>query len=156
MLTPQTVMDRLEALIREAFPGEDVHQNLVPSGFSRPCTLIEMVECNGLATFSTGGIEMRVKLRLTTFVPVDEFRHSHMAALHGRQMRLLALLLPGYIRVEDRAVKVVDPVKLGGGFDFDTVDVLLAFHLSRKDFETIAQVPIMEHLQLETEVTTYE
>ena len=156
MLTPQKIMDQLEELIRAEFPGEDVHQDLVPSGFTRPCTLVELTGCDGLLTVSTGGVEMRPRFTITTFVEVDEYHHSHLAKLHERQMRLVALLIPGFIRVDGRAAKVVDPAKLGGGFDFDTVEVTLAYHLSRRDFIPTAQVPLMEHLQLETEVRTYE
>lgn len=154
MLTPNDIADRLEELIRKQFPGEDVHRDLCPQGFSRPCSLIVLGKCPGNIHFGTGILELRPLITMTTFVEVDEYHHSHLRELHRRQMLLTGLLLPGYLQVGDRAPKVLEAA-LDGGFDYDTVAVTFSYTLSRSDFTTIAQRPPMEQLHLRTEATTY-
>lgn len=156
MLTPQDIMERLKEMVEEAFPGEAVYLDLVTSESQRPSTLIALEEYEGEVHFSTGGVELRPVITMTTFVEVDEYHHSHLAELHRRQARLVGLLLSGYIRIGDRAPKIAKPIKLGGGYDYDTVTVTFGYTLSRKDFLAQAQVPLMERLQIREEVRTYE
>ena len=160
MITPNDILDELKELVREKFPGEEVYLNLAPTDFKRPSTLIELEGCKGSVGYGCSVIELRPVVRLTTFVPVDEYHHSHLKALHLRQMALLGLFLPGYIRVGDRAVKVAmeeaeDRIVLDGGWDFDTVTVPLVYTLDRSDFEEIRQLPLMEELHTRLEVKTY-
>ena len=94
---------------------------------------------------------------LTTFVEVDEYHHSHLRALHRRQMVLTGLFMPGYIRVKDpadpkgkgRAPKVTG-LKLAGGYDYDTVTVTFSLTLSRADFMEAETAPMMEHFNFNT------
>ena len=155
MLTPNDIADRLEELIREKFPGEDVYRELVPSGYERPSNLV--VYDGGSVDIGHGcrSVELRLQYTMTTFVVVDEYHHSHLAALHLRQMALAGLLLPGFIKVKDRAPKVGE-VKLEGGYDYDTVTVTFHVTLDRGEFEQITQSSEMLDLHLRTEVRTYE
>lgn len=162
ILTPNDILDQLKKLVQEKFPGEDVHLNLCPQGFSRPCTLIELDGCPGSVGYGCQTVELRPTVRLTTFVEVDEYHHSHLAELHLRQMVLLGLFLPGYIKVKDRAVKVApgdqsdELIRLEGGLDFDTVTVPLTYTLDRSEFENIStQPPMMGELHIRQEVATY-
>lgn len=155
MVTPNDIADRLEELVGEEFPGEPVYRELVPSDFQRPGTLIVQEKAEGSADFGCNLIEMTAAFTLTTYVPVDEYHHSHLAELHNRQMRLVKLLLPGYIRVGDRAPKVRGKVTMAGGYDYDTVTVTFAWTLDRGDFMNIPQQPLMEQLHLNEEVRTY-
>lgn len=155
MITPNDIADRLEALIREKFPGEEVYRELCPQGFARPCSLIVLDGCTGVVGYGTQIVEFRPTFTMTTFVTVDEYHHSHLAELHRRQMILTGLLLPGYIRVGDRAPKVADDIQMTGGYDYDTVTVTFSYTLSRQDFEEIEQKPDMLELHLRTEVNTY-
>lgn len=155
MLTPNDIADRLDELIREKFPGETVYRELVPQGFERPSNLIEQDACKGVVAYGTQIVELRPVFTLTTFVEVDEYHHSHLAELHRRRMILTGLLLPGYIKVGDRAPKVADDIQLAGGFDYDTVTVTFSYTLSRQDFDEIEQKPDMLDLHLRTEVKTY-
>lgn len=155
MLTPNDIGDRLEELIRKKFPGEDVHRELTPQGFTRPCNLIVLDGSSGVVPYGTQIVEIRPTFTITTFVTVDEYHHSHLAELHRRQMILTGLLLPGYIKVGDRAPKVADDIQLAGELDYDTVTVTFSYTLSRQDFEEIEQKPDMLELHLRTEVNTY-
>lgn len=150
MLTPNDIADRLEALARERFPGEEVHRELTPQGFTRPCTLIVQDACKGDVSFGTGTVELRPTFTLTTYVETDEYHHSHLPELHRRQMALVGLLLPGYVRVGDRAPKV-SAITMDGGYDFDTVTVTFAYTLDRKDFTDTPRPARMERLHLNEE-----
>ena len=160
-VTPNDILERLKELVQDKFPGEDVHLNLCPERFTRPCTLIEQTGCTGNVGFGCQTVELRPTVRLTTFVEVDEYHHSHLADLHLRQMILLGLFLPGFIKVKDRAVKVGlgdqadELIQLDGGWDYDTVTVPLVYTLDRGDFEDIPQLPDMGELHIRQEVTTY-
>ncbi|HIT31681.1 MAG TPA: hypothetical protein IAC25_02440 [Candidatus Enterenecus stercoripullorum] len=154
MITPNDIMDRIAELVAEKFPGEDIHRELCPQGFTRPCTLIVQDECNCNVGFGPDIVELTPVFTLTTFVQVDEYHHSHLAGMHQRQMALAGLFLPGYLKVGDRAPKVTG-LKMAGGYDYDTVTVTFSLTLSRSDFEIIEQRPVMEQLHLRQEATTY-
>lgn len=161
MVTLNDILEQLKKLVREKFPGEDVHLNLCPQGFTRPCTLIELDGCTGNVGHGCQSVELRPTVRLTTFVEVDEYHRSHLVALHLRQMTLLGLFLPGCIRVKDRAVKVGqggredELIQLDGGWDYDTVTVPLVYTLDRADFEDIQQQPMAGELHIRQEVKTH-
>lgn len=159
MLTPNDIMTNLERLVRKKFPEEDVYTNLCPSGFQRPSTLIQLSEWESLVAYGCGIVELRPTVTLTTFVVADDYHHSHLQTIHLRQMTLLGLFLPGYIRVGDRAVKVAsgngqeNRITMGGGWDFGTVP--FTYTLDRGEFETIPQPPAMGELHVRQEVHTY-
>lgn len=154
MLTPNDIADQLERLVAEKFPGETVYRELAPQGFTRPSTLIVQEPWKADAGYGTNMIALHPVYTLTTFVEVDEYYNSHLAVLHQRQMVLLGLFLPGCIRVGGRAPKI-EQLELAGGYDYDTVTVTFALTLSRRDFEEIEQLPMMEQMHLRTEVKTY-
>ena len=91
MLIPTDIADRLEELVREKFPGEDVHRELCPQGFQRPCTLIVQEAFEGDVEYGSNLVELRPVFTLTTFVEVDDYHHSHLRPLHrarsGRKRR---------------------------------------------------------------------
>lgn len=157
MITPNDIMDALEALVEEKFPGEALYRNLAPQGFERPSNLLVLDQCEGELGFSPGVVELRPQFTLTTFVPVDEYHHSHLAELHRRQMVLTGMFLPGYIRVKDpadpkgkgRAPKVT-ALKLAGGYDYDTVTVTFSLTLNRADFLAAESAPMMEYFDFNT------
>ena len=154
MLTPNDIADRLDELVKEAFPGEEVHRELVPQGFRRPCNLIVQEPWKSEPGFGTGVIMLHPVYTLTTFVEVDEYYHTHLATMHLRQLKLLGLLLPGYVKVGDRAPKV-ESIEMAGGYDYDTVTVTFGYTLDRQNFEKIKQWPNMEQLHMRMEVRTY-
>ena len=154
ILAPADIGDKLEELIHGLFPGETTYRELVESDFDRPSNLIVQEECKGIVGYGCNNVELQPVFTVTTYVPVDEYHNSHLNALHERQMRLLGLLMPGYIRVKDRAAKVIG-VDLGGGYDFDTVTVKFSYVLDRNDFIEIEQRPLMQTLHTNEEVTTH-
>lgn len=157
MVTPNDILDALEALVGEKFPGEPVYRDRTPSDFRRPSNLIVLEPYEGDANFGTGVVELRPVFTLTTFVEVDKYHHSHLAELHRRQMVLTGLFMPGYIRVADPAdpkgkgrAPHVTELKLAGGYDYDTVTVTFSLTLSRADFMEAETAPMMEHFNFNT------
>ena len=157
MVTPNDILDALEALVGEKFPGEPVYRDRTPSDFRRPSNLIVLEPYEGDANFGTGVVELRPVFTLTTFVEVDKYHHSHLAELHRRQMVLTGLFMPGYIRVADSAdpkgkgrAPHVTELKLAGGYDYDTVTVTFSLTLSRADFMEAETAPMMEHFNFNT------
>ena len=157
MVTPNDILDALEALVGEKFPGEPVYRDRTPSDFRRPSNLIVLEPYEGDANFGTGVVELRPVFTLTTFVEVDKYHHSHLAELHRRQMVLTGLFMPGYIRVADPAdpkgkgrAPHVTELKLAGGYDYDTVTVTFSLTLSRADFLEAETAPMMEHFNFNT------
>lgn len=144
MTSPQQIADRLEELLLEKFPGEPVYRELVPTDFSRPSNLIVQNVCKGNVGYGCTVVELRPKFTINTYVPVDEYHHSHLETLHHRQMAIVGLLILGYIKVGDRAVKVSE-VLLDGGYDYDTVTVTFTVTIDRNEFiETPQQAPIAQ------------
>ena len=70
-------------------------------------------------------------------------------------MLLVGLFLPGYVRVKDRAPRVLDEGKLANGLDFASVTVPLGYTLSRDEFMELQRLPGMGTLHIRQEVTTH-
>ena len=154
-LIPNDIADKLEAMISAEFPGEKVYRELVPSDFVRPSTLIVQEPSEIQVDLGCSIVEVRAIFTIITYVETDEYAHSHLTDLHLRQMRLVKLFLPGFIKVGDRAPKVRGAIKTGGGYDYDTLTVTLAYTLNRSEFLEIPQLPTADQLHLNEEVTTY-
>ena len=154
LLMPNDIGNALEALLMEKFPGEEVHRELAPTGFSRPANLVVQDKVEGNADFGCGVVHLSATFTITTFVAVDEYHHSHLAALHLRQMAIAGLLMPGFIKVGNRFPKV-EGFTLAGGYDYDTVTVTVSYTLDRADFMTLPQYELMGDLHMNEEVRTY-
>lgn len=151
MLTPNEIADRLEALTAEIFPGEKIYRELLPNGFERPCNLIVLDDCEVDVGLGVSAVGLIPSFTVSTFVPVDEYHHSHLAAMHMRQTALAGLFIPGYIRVGDRAPHV-EKLVLDGGYDYDTVTVSFRYAVDREEFLNTAQRPLIGTLKMNEEV----
>ena len=58
-------------------------------------------------------------------------------------MLLTAILMPGFIKVKDRAPKVAR-LELEGGEDFASVKVTFSYAVSREEFLELEEAPAME------------
>ena len=155
MITNNDIKDAIAALVEKAFPGELVYRDFVPSDFKRPSTLVELVEGKYFPNFSCGSVEIRPKFALTTYVTVDPYHQQDTDELTRRQMTLLGLFLPGYIRVGDRAPHVLDEGEMENGLDFAAITVTLSYILDRNEFMELQQAEDMAALHIRQEVTTY-
>ena len=108
MITNNDIADAIAALVQEKFPGEPLYRDYTPEGFQRPSNLVEISGGKFYPNFGCGTVEVRPKITLTTFTKVDPYYQQDDQELTRRQMILLGLFLPGYVRVNDRAPHVLD------------------------------------------------
>lgn len=155
MITNNDIADAIERLVREKFPGEPVYRNYTPADFNRPSTLLELSGGKFYPNFSCGVVEIRPQFTLTTFCAVDPYHQQDNPELDRRQMVLLGLFLPGYIKVGDRAPRVLDEGKLENGLDYAAVTVTLSYTINRDEFMDLPQYEPMTHLHIRTEVTSH-
>jgi len=155
MITNNDIADAIAALVEEAFPGEKLYRDFVPTGFERPSNLLQLLDGKAYPNFSCGSVELRPRFMLSTFVPVDAYDHGDAMDLCRRQMILMGLFLPGYIKVKDRAPHVLDKMEFENDLDAASVIVPFSYTLSRQEFMEIQQQPDMGQLHLKQEVTTY-
>lgn len=155
MITNNDIADAIVALVEQAFPGEPVYRGYTPADYQRPSNLVEISDGKMFPHFSCGMVEIRPQFTLSTFVPTDPYHQCGTQELTRRQMTLMGLFLPGYIKVKDRAPHVLDEGEMGNGLDFASLTVTLSYHLSRQEFMEIQQLPEMLELHLRQEVNTY-
>ena len=70
-------------------------------------------------------------------------------------MTLLGLLLPGYVKVKDRAPHVLDEGEMENGLDFAAITVTLSYILDRSEFMELRQAEDMATLHIRQEVITH-
>lgn len=155
VITNNDISDAIAALVEQAFPGEPVYRDYTPADFQRPSNLVELSGGKFYPNFSCGSVEIRPIFTLTTFVKVDPYHQQDDLELTRRQMLLLGLFLPGYVKVRDRAPHVLDEGELNNGLDFAGITVTLSYVLDRQEFMEIQQLPDMGGLQIRQEVNTY-
>lgn len=155
MITNNDIADAIAGLVEKAFPGEPVYRDYTPTGFQRPSNLVEISGGKFYPNFGCGQVEIQPQFTLTTFVEVDPYHQQNDMELGRRQMKLLGLFLPGYIKVKDRAPHVLDEGKMGNGLDFAALTVTLSYTLDRQEFMDLQQLPDMLELHLRQEVNTY-
>lgn len=155
MITNNDIKNAVAALVEKAFPGEKLYRDFTPSGFERPSNLVEISGGKVCPNFSCGSVELRPKITLTTFVEVDPYHQQNDDELTRRQMALLGLFLPGYVRVGDRAPHVLDEGEMENGLDFAAITVTLSYILDRSEFMELQQAEDMAELHIRQEVTTH-
>lgn len=155
MITNNDIADAVAALVAEKFPGEPVYRDYTPTGFQRPSNLVEISGGKLYPNFGCGTVELRPQITLTTFTEVDPYHQQDDQELTRRQMTLLGLFLPGYVKVKDRAPHVLDEGEMENGLDFAAVTVTLSYTLGRQEFMEIQQAPDMGTLHIRQEVTTH-
>lgn len=154
MITNNDIADAIAALVEKAFPGELLYRDYTPSGFQRPSNLLEITGGKFYPNASCGSVELRPQFTLTTFTKVDSYHQQDDQELTRRQMILLGLFLPGYVKVKDRAPHVLDEGEMENGLDFAALTVTLSYTLSRQEFMELQQLPDMGTLHIRQEVTT--
>ena len=155
MITNNDILDAIAALVEKAFPGEPVYRDFTPADFQRPSNLVELSGGTFFPNLTCGAVELRPQVTLTTFTKTDPYHQQDTSELTRRQMLLLGLFLPGYVKVKDRAPHVLDEGKLANGLDFAAVTVTFSYVLGREEFMELQRLPDMGTLYIRQEVTTY-
>lgn len=154
MITNNDIADAIAALVEKAFPGEPLYRDYTPTGFQRPSNLLELSGGKFFPNAACGSVEIRPQFTLTTFVETDPYHQQENPELTRRQMILLGLFLPGYVKVKDRAPHVLDEGELENGLDYAAVTATLSYTLSREEFMELQRAEDMGTLHIRQEVTT--
>ena len=88
-------------------------------------------------------VEFSPVIELVTFPERDAHALSSQREVNRRQMLLTAILMPGFIKVGDRAPKVAN-LALEGGTDFASVTATFSYAVSREEFLELENAPVME------------
>lgn len=150
MITLNDIITAAKKAILKKYPGETVYTNAVPSGFQRPSFYIEATGLT-LTPDSCGAVRITAKIHIACFENVDAYHNSQIESLNIRQMAVMGLFAPLYLRVGDRAL---DVVKIEGGADWQDcadVTVTLAWEEDITEFEQIAQLPTAETVAIRLE-----
>lgn len=155
MITNNDIADAIAALVEKAFPGEPVYRDYAPTGFQRPSNLVEITGGKFYPNASCGAVELRPRVTLTTFVEVDSYHQPKQGQdLTARQMRLMGLFFPGFIKVKDRAPHVLDEGEMENGLDYAAITVPLSYVLDRNEFMELQRAEDMGTLHIRQEVVT--
>lgn len=144
-LGKREIMNAVAAALYEHWPDWDIHRNLCPSGFKRPCFLLEAPRVSRRdATCDL--IEETVYLTVTCYAALDAVGHSDVDALAQLQTDVIDLFRAGFLRVADRAVKFEASE---GGMDFEQSWVDLQTSYFERRGEEIA-LPLMREIHNKT------
>ena len=132
-----------------------MYRDFTPADFQRPSNLVELSGGTFFPNLTCGAVELRPQVTLTTFTKTDPYHQQDTSELTRRQMLLMGLFLPGYVKVKDRAPHVLDEGKLANGLDFAAVTVTFSYVLGREEFMELQRLPDMGTLYIRQEVTTY-
>jgi len=122
-----------------------VYVNLLPKGYDRPSTLIEMQSVERAdANIST--VAVKASFVVTCYVEVDGHYQSDVDRLMERQDKVMSLFSCGYLQVGDRFLEVRAET---GGMDFtESVELELDYFDDRyggaDDGESL---PLMETIE---------
>lgn len=152
MVTQNDVVAAVSAALTERFPGDTVYTNLVPSRFDRPSFLVESTDI-AMTASTVSTVTLQLTVRVVCFVAVDEYHNSQLEVLNVRQLKVLGIFAPLYLRVGDRALKVQQLGGSPGGRDWIDVTVVLAWDVSITELAEIVEPPIgmMEEINLNME-----
>ena len=151
-ITPQKIGTAIAQALEETFPGETVYHDIVRRDFARPSSLVELDPLSmGMAA-----VGLRYHYKLTTFTKVDEVHDSHLPELTARALALLAIFGRGYLKVEDRALKVQSATAATGGYDAAEVSVVLTLTVDRGEFTPGEMLDIMRALNTRFETKEEE
>lgn len=153
MVTQADIVAAVKSAIEKKYPAEIVYENIVPNRFERPSFFVESTGIS-LTASTTETVTFRSSVRVTCFENVDEYHNSQLASLGIRQLAVMGLFAPLYIRVGSRALDVVKLTGTPGGADWTDVTVELEWDEDIAAFQDIKELPTMENLSMKLEGTT--
>ncbi len=116
------IMDRL----RERWPEERYYSDYAPQNFERPAFLVEVGK---VAQEEAGGYDTRFTMegKITIFLPVDPYHHSHVPSLCDREAEVMSLFGRGYFPAGRRNPHV-DRITADHGYDYAEVILSISFN----------------------------
>jgi hypothetical protein len=145
MVKPNDIILAINKLIVERYPKDTVYVNLLPEGFGRPSTLIELVEV-GRADANRSTLSVTVGIDITCFVKVDGHYQSDVEKLLGRQNEVMDLFACGYLEVAGRSL-TVSAVEGDMTFLSSSVGLVFDYFDERPEPAGTEEAPLMETVE---------
>ena len=144
------IIEEINKIIEEKFPDDTVYINLQPKDFTRPCTVIELVDVERTDA-SRNTISVVASFAITCFTEIDGHYRSDLERLVERQHEIIDLFACGYLKVGDRCLHL--SAGTGGAESaFSYIDIRLEYF---DDRPTISEeYPIAESVA--TKIRTEE
>lgn len=147
IITTTQMMGAIEEVLQATFPGEPVYENLTPRDFARPSNMVELTKLDLDALGQgLGAVTLRYHWKITTFCQVDEVHDSHFPTLDLRCMTLLGAFAGGFLRVGDRAPKLISCTADTSMYDCAEVRLAFGLTMDRSEFCPREILPLMEDL----------
>ena len=149
-MTIQMLMDAVKARIQKRWPMEKVYTNYLPKDFNRPSFALELQK-EETADINIALVQRTATMLLTGYVETDAYGDSARERLNQRMEAACGLFAQGYLRVDDRAIRV-RTVRGTGAPDFMEVTLIFTWMDARPVFtdpdDPSVDVPLMEHYEL--------
>ena len=107
MLRINAILDGVEELTAEAFPGLKHYRNLVRKNFERPSFLVEVGK-QTMEDATRRTVERTAQVKVTFFETVDDYHDSQIEVLSDLLTKALVLYSGGAIQVGDRFLDLSD------------------------------------------------
>lgn len=130
MLTIKEILDAVENLTQIRFPALKAYRNLVRQGFQRPSFLVAAGK-QTMADATARAVERTAQVKITFFVPVDDYHDSQVDELSDLLVSGMELFSCRAIAVKDRYLDVGD-VSGEVGYDFAELTVPLSWQDDRE------------------------
>lgn len=136
------ILDEINRLLVEAYPDYSVYIDICPKQFERPSFLLELMY-KSQKDASCKILEEIVYYTITCYDTTDDYARSSTVNLLTVQQGVMDIFKAGYIRVDDRAIKVKASA---GGRDFDEayIDLQFEYYTERSKEENV--LPLMKEL----------
>lgn len=105
MIKMNDIVDAVNLLFLEKFPTAKAYVNRCPKDFKRPSYFLQLTGVSR-DDVSRKTVAVAVDLMITYFVPTDSRYIVDSEALREAQDGMLEVFAPGFIRVNDRALKL--------------------------------------------------
>lgn len=125
MLRANEIKEAIGALLALRYPDRPRFTRLLPKDFERPSEYVEFLERSG----EPGNIrltEVTAKVRVVTFVPVDDYGDGDDEAADLAADELMELFLGSQVEAGGRSLDVT-AVKTLYGADFGAVELMLSY-----------------------------
>lgn len=147
-MTPLDILNGVQARLKKQWPEPEMtyYTDYAPQNFKRPSFLVEVGSVvQDEMGYSLVGFTMEA--RITAFLPVDAYHHSHIPDLCKRMGEIMALFGGGYFPVGSRRPHVVG-VKGDYGYDYAQAILFIQFTERWDEGETY---PLCESVNIRVE-----
>ena len=148
MVAIKDILDSVEELLQERFPGHKAYRSLVRQGFARPSFLVAAGK-QTMADATARAVERTAQVAITLFAPVDDYHDSHLDMLAEALASAMELFSCRAIAVGDRYLDVGD-VAGEVGYDYAELTVPLSWQDDR-DLSEPEHDPV-KYVDLDVEV----